>query len=60
MMTYKGSDDSKILVKSDSLLNKDIESNINIEDEEINPHNEISGIHKFEESNPICESLASQ
>jgi hypothetical protein len=44
------------------LLEKDIVSNMNFEEEEINPHNEVSGIYpaKNEESHAICESLLSQ
>lgn len=49
-------------MKNDLLLDKDIVSNMNFEEEDINPHNEVSGIYpvKNDESNAVCESLLSQ
>ena len=43
-------------LKNNSILEKDIVSSIHIEEDEINPHNEISGM---DDSHAICESLIS-
>jgi hypothetical protein len=61
-MSHKIQDDTSIInTQINSLLEKDIVSTMNFEEEEINPHNEISGIYpaKNEESHAICESLLS-
>jgi hypothetical protein len=56
-------DDTDINHRSNSLLDKDIVSCLGIEEDEIYPHNEVSGIPpshgKNEDSHVICESLLS-
>ena len=62
-MSHKIQDDTSIINNQiNSLLEKDISSNLNLEEESIYPHNEVSGIYpaKNEESHAICESLLSQ
>jgi hypothetical protein len=51
----KSKDDTEFL-KTNSILEKDILSSMGIEEDEINPHNEVSGM---DDSHAICESLIS-